>query len=141
MIIPFRNILFLHEFLASNGCFGLFTKIKKGSGTSFCCTISAWFYHKSVPYLKLYQWPGFQCHALFLSQDIKQNVLLSSYLNSWWRHKLWDLSSIKLSSNGWQGEKEGKVKIQKFEYLENEFLKGYHSMKNKNFLKNSGHKL
>ena len=24
---------------------------------------------------------------LFLSQDIKQNVLLSFYLDSWWRHK------------------------------------------------------
>ena len=35
-------------------CFGLFTKIKK----------------------------GFQCHTLFLSQDIKQNVLLRSYLDS-----------------------------------------------------------
>ena len=26
---------------------------------------------------------------------------------------------MKLSSNGWQGENEGKVEIQKFEYLEN----------------------
>ena len=30
----------------------------------------------------------FQCHTLFLSQDIKQNVLLSSYLDSSWCHKL-----------------------------------------------------
>ena len=44
----------------------------------------------------------------------KQNVLLSLYLDSWWRHKLWDLSS----TNGWQKEKEGKMEIQKFEYLE-----------------------
>ena len=66
------------------------------------------------------QWPKFQCHTFFPSQDIKQNVLLSSYLNSWWRHKLQDWSWIKLSSNGWQGEKEGKVEIQKFEYLNNE---------------------
>ena len=43
-----------------------------------------------------------QCHTFFPSQDIKQNVFLSSYLH------------------GWQGEKEGKVKRQKFEYLENE---------------------
>ena len=34
--------------------------------------------------------------------------------------KLEDLSWIKLWSNGWQGEKEGKMEIQKFEYLENE---------------------
>ena len=26
----FQNILFLEEFIAYNGCFGLFTKIKKG---------------------------------------------------------------------------------------------------------------
>ena len=25
-------------------------------------------------------------HTFFPSQDIKQNVLLSSYLDSWWRH-------------------------------------------------------
>ena len=46
MIIPFENILFLKEFLACNGCFGLFTKIEKGSGTRFWCTFSAWFSHK-----------------------------------------------------------------------------------------------
>ena len=46
------------------------------------------------------------------------------------------------------------MKLQKFEYLENEkrfldetksifhsFLKGYHLMKNKHLMKNSGHKL
>ena len=27
-------------------------------------------------------------HTLFPSQDIKQNMLLSFYLDSWWRHKL-----------------------------------------------------
>ena len=81
MIIPFQNILFLKEFLACNGCFGLFTKIKKGSGTSFWCTFSVWFFHKNVHYLMLYQWPKFQCHTFFSSQDIKQIVLLSSYLN------------------------------------------------------------
>ena len=30
-----------------------------------------------------------------------------------------DLSSIILQSNGWQEEKEGRMEIQKFEYLEN----------------------
>ena len=47
-------------------------------------------------------------------------MLLSSYLDSWWRQKLWYLSSISFKSNDWQGEKEWKVEIQKFEYLENE---------------------
>ena len=87
MIISFQNILFLKEFLACSGCFGLPTEIKKESETSFCCIFCAWFFHKNIPYLILYQWLKFQCHTLFPSQDIKQNVLWSSYLNSWWRHK------------------------------------------------------
>ena len=120
LIILFQNILFLKEFLACNGCFGLFTKIKKGSGTSFWCTFSAWLFHKNVPYLILYQWTKFQFHIFFPSQDIKQHVLLSSYLDSWWRYKLEDLSSINLLSNGGQGEKERKREIQKSQYLENE---------------------
>ena len=120
MIIPFQNILFLKEFLACNGFFGLFTKVKKGSGNSLWYTFSAWFSNKNVPYLILYQWIKFQCHTFFPSQDIKPNVLLSSYLDSWWHHKLYDLSWINLSSNGWEGEKEGKVEIQKFENLQKE---------------------
>ena len=48
----FQSTLFLKEFLACNGCFGLFTKIKKGSGTSFWCTF-AWFLHKNVPCLNV----------------------------------------------------------------------------------------
>ena len=120
MIILFQNLLFLKKFLACNDFFGLFSKIKKRSGARFWCTFFAWFFHKSVSYLILYQWTKFQCHNLFLFQDIKRNVLLSSYLDSWWRHKFQDFSCIKLKSNGWQGKKEGQTKIQKFEYLENE---------------------
>ena len=70
----------------STYCFGLFTKIKKGSGISFWCTFSAWVFHTNAPYLILYQLTKFQRH-IFL-QDIKQNVLLSSYLHNWWRHEL-----------------------------------------------------
>ena len=55
---------------------------------------------------------------LFLSQDIEQNMLLSSYLDNWWPRKLYYFSWINLWSNGWQGKK--KTKIQKLEYLENE---------------------
>ena len=83
LIILFTNIWFLKEFIACNGCFGLFSKIKKGSGAGFWCTFSTWFFHKNVPYLILYQWTKFQCHTLCLSQDIKQNVLLSFYLDRW----------------------------------------------------------
>ena len=43
------------------------------------------------------------------------------------------------------GKKEGKTKIQKFEYLQNKKsfldLKGYHLVKNKNLIKISGRKL
>ena len=88
--------VFLKEFLACNGCFGLFHKIRKGSGTNFWSTFSAWFSHKNVPYLILYQWTKFQCHTLFLSQNIKQNVFLSSHLDSWWHRKLYGFSWINL---------------------------------------------
>ena len=81
MIIIFQNFLFSKEFPAYNVCFRLFSQIKKGSVTNFWCTFLAWFFHKNVPYLILYQWTRFQCHILFLSQSIKQNVLLSSYLD------------------------------------------------------------
>ena len=43
MIILFQNILFLKEFLACNGFFGLFTKVKKGSEmVSIFCMIFQW---------------------------------------------------------------------------------------------------
>ena len=88
MIILFQNILLLKEFLGCNGCFGLFTKIIKRSGNISCCIFSAWFFHKNAFYLILHLWTKFQCHTFFPSQDIKQDVLLSSYLDNWWRHKL-----------------------------------------------------
>ena len=105
-------------------------------------------FHKNVPYLILHQWPKFKCHTFYPSQDIKQNVLLSSYLDGWWHHKLEDLSWINLSSNGWQGEKEGKVEIKK-NWISRErkelftwnnkhlsyFLKGHHLVKTKHFYK------
>ena len=119
MIILLQKILFLKEFFACNGCFGLFTKIKNESGTSFCCPFSAWFFHKNVPYLILYQWTNFQCHTFFPSQDIKRNKLLRSSLDNWWHHKFQNLTLINHWSNCWQGEKEWKKEIQKSEYLEN----------------------
>ena len=95
MIILFQNILFLKQFLACNGCFGLYTKIKKGSWTGFGCIISAGFFHEIVPYVILYQLIKFQCHIFFHSRDIKQNVLLSSGfilnhpLSQWMAGKNW----------------------------------------------------
>ena len=74
MIILFQNILFSREFLAYNICFGLLTKIKKGSGTRSWCTSSAWFFHKDVPYLILYLWTKFQCHTFFPSKKNQDNI-------------------------------------------------------------------
>ena len=44
-------MLHLKEFLAYNGCFGLFTKTIKGSGTNFCCKFSALFFYVNVLYV------------------------------------------------------------------------------------------
>ena len=71
LIIPFQNILFSNRFFACNGCLRLFTKIEKGSGTSFWCKFSTWFFHKNVPYLMLYQLTKFHCHTFFSFQGIK----------------------------------------------------------------------
>ena len=105
MIIRFKSVLLLKDFLACNGCFGLFSKTKKGSGTSFWCTFSAWFFHKNIPYLILYQWTKFHCHILFrqLMMSKISWIFLDSPLKQWL-----------------MGEKRGKTKIQKFEYLKNE---------------------
>ena len=132
MIILFQNILFLKEFLACNGCFGLFSKIKKGSGASFWCIFSAWFFHKNVLYLILYQSTRFQCHTLILSQDIKHNVLLSSYSDSWWHHNFKIFLESTSNAMADREKKEGKMNIQKSEYLENK--KGLFRWNKKHFL-------
>ena len=56
---------------------GYLPKLKRGLGIAS----GAHFLH-DFPYLILYQWTKFQCHTFFPSQDIKQNVLLSSYLDN-----------------------------------------------------------
>ena len=119
-ITQFDYNLFLKEFLGCSCCFGLFNKIKKGSGASFCCIFSAWFFCKNIPYLILYQWTKFQSHTFFLSQDIKQNVLLISYLVSWWCHDVKTFLGSTSKAMADKGKKEGKMEIQKFEYLKNE---------------------
>ena len=112
LIILFQNIFLI----ACNGCFGLFSK--KGSGASLWCTFSAWFLHLNFPYLILHQWwTKFQCHTLFLSQHIKQNVLLSSHLdNYWWNYKL-SLSSTSLSSISKAMADREKKRARKYKYL------------------------
>ena len=118
MIVLFQNILFLHEFLACNDCFR-FTKIKRGLGLAFGAHFLLIFPQKCSLFNIVSMAKVLMSYLLSFSR-YQTKCVISSYLNSWRGHKLWDLSSIKLSSNGWQGEKEGRVKIQKFEYLQNE---------------------
>ena len=90
--ILFQNIWFAEKFLTCNGCFGLFTKIKKGSGISFWCTFSARFFHTNALYLILHQMTKLQRH-----------IFLTSYLDNWWRHKLQDF--LQSSSKQWPRER------------------------------------
>ena len=61
---------------------GYLAKLKRGLMQAFGAHFLHDFSVKFFPYLILYQWTKFQCHTLFLFRDIKQNVLLSSYLDS-----------------------------------------------------------
>ena len=109
---PFSTRRIFERISCMQWLFGLLSKLKR-SETSFWCTFSAWIFHKNVPYWILYQWTKFQCHhTLFLSHNIKQIVLLRSYLDSWWRHKLSDFSWINLYLKQWlTGKKRGAAKI------------------------------
>ena len=56
-------------------------KLRRDLGLAF----DAHFLHDFSLKMSLFtalQWTKFQCHTLFLPQDIKQNVLLSSYLDN-----------------------------------------------------------
>ena len=74
MIILFKNILLLKEFLACNDVLGLFTKIKRGPETSFWCTFLHDFSIKMFFIAYSINWQSFNVITLLLSQDIKQNV-------------------------------------------------------------------
>ena len=56
--------------------------LKRDLGLAFGAHFLHVFFRKNVSYVILYQWTKFQRHTFFPSQDIKQNVLLSSYLDS-----------------------------------------------------------
>ena len=55
-------------------------KVKRGLQLAFGAHFRMIF-PKKCAFLILYQWTKSQCHNIFLSQDIEQNVL-SSYLDS-----------------------------------------------------------
>ena len=81
---------------------------------------------------------------LFPSQDIKQNVLLSSYLDNWWRHKLLRFifdHPLKQRPTGRKEGEDGNTKIRKsreqkkelFQWIKKEhflkFLKGHYLLR------------
>ena len=73
---------FKKNFLRAMTVLSYLAKLKRGVGLAF----GAHFVHDFSMKMFLIEFPingaKFQCHTLFLSQDIKQNVLLSSYLDS-----------------------------------------------------------
>ena len=75
-------IYFQKNFLHTMAVLVYLPKLKRGLELAF----GAYFLHefsiKIVLYLILYQQTKFQCHNFFPSKDIKQYVLLSSYLDS-----------------------------------------------------------
>ena len=72
---------FQKNFQHAKSVLGYLAKLKRGLGLTFGTHFLHDFFHNNVLHLILYQWPKFQCHTLFLSQDIKKNMLLSSYLD------------------------------------------------------------
>ena len=89
--------------------FGYFSKIKKGSETSFWNTFFAWFFHKNVPYLIHYQWITCQCHTFF-PLKISRQFIFRQLMTSWVLRFMLD-QALKQ----WLTEK----KREEFECLEN----------------------
>ena len=74
---------FKKNFLHPMAVLGYLPKFKRGlglaSGVHFLHDFPIQMFLLSLIFC---QWTKFQCHTLFPSQGIKENVLLSSYLNS-----------------------------------------------------------
>ena len=134
--------------------FGLFTKVKKGSGNSLWCTFSAWFPNKNVPCFNT------------LSLD----KVSMSYLSSFLRHQTkcvinFSFRQLMMSQTlrfifhqplkqwltGRKRGEEGNTKIwisrnrkELFRLNKNHFslfLKDYRLVRNRNLIGNSVHKL
>ena len=61
---------------------GYLSELKRSLGLAFIAHFLLFFFKKINSYLILYQWIKFHCHTFFPSDDIKQNLLLSSYLDN-----------------------------------------------------------
>ena len=113
-----QRIFLLKEFLTCNGCFRLFTKMKKGSGTSFWCTFSALFFCKNVPYL----FDTLSIDKVLMSYLFFLLMILNEmFIRVLFRQLLGDIINFKIylwsSSKAMAGFEEAET--QKFEYLEN----------------------
>ena len=103
------------RFLHVLAVLGYIPKLKRALRLAFGAHFIQSFYIKMNVNLNLYILIKFQYQTYFPSEDVKQCEFLNSCLDIWWRYKLSDLSSIIFSGNCWQGEKEDKEEIQKFE--------------------------
>ena len=56
-MVSFKTTYF-QKSLTCIGCFGLFTNIKKGYGTSFCCRFFAYLFHKNFLIKSSIKWPS-----------------------------------------------------------------------------------
>ena len=99
-MIVFQNILFSKKFIACSGCFGSFTKTKKGLGIFF-----------TIPFflLKISKKKKKKCVIKFLFRQLmpSNNALRFIFVHP-----------IKQWLTG--DEKKGRTEIQNFKYLENE---------------------
>ena len=119
MIILFQNILFLKEFLACNGFFGLFTKVKKGSGNSL------WYTHflHDFPIKMFLIWYSINGQSFnvipFFILKISNKMFFKFIFRQLMTCKLEDLSWISSKLMADRKKKERKMEIQNFKYLEN----------------------
>ena len=122
MIILFQNIWFIKEFLACNGCFGLFYKIKKRSRINFWSTFSACFFHTNATYLIIYQLTKFQRHIFFAGYQIKCVIkfLIRQLMTSYTLRIIFSHPQRNDRERGAGEGHKGKSEIRKFECLENE---------------------
>ena len=146
--------LLLKKFLVCNGCFGIFTKIKRGSETSFWCIFSSWFFHKNVFLFNtlwmskvsvsyLFSFPRYQtkCIIKFLYRQLMMSQTIRFMLDQ--PLKQW-LTGRKRGEDGntkiWIS-REGKELFRWNKKHFSLFLKVCHLVKNKKLMNNSGHKL
>ena len=76
-----------------------------------------WFFHKNVPYFYTLSMENVSMSHLTSFSRYQKNVLLSFYLDSWWRLDL--RFFLDQPPKQWLTERKRGLKKQKFECLEN----------------------